>query len=475
MEKKVADFVALHGIFAGAARILVAVSGGADSVSLLHVLKTLRDQGHIQAELVGAHVNHRLRDRASDDDERFVVEHMGRLDLPVVTRAVDVRTHAKEHKLSLETAGRQLRLAALAEIARQHGCSWVATGHHRDDNAETLIHRLRRGTGFRGLAGIRPVRPFGDRLWLARPLLCATRDEILRYLCEHNLSWREDHTNADVAYTRNYIRHTLLPSLQQDSQVPLVEALSDLALAAVRLHDRVRRDAEKAWDALAQSNNHSVRIDAAGLAILPEMVAIEVIRHALVSLGSGERDLTERHYRSILHMARRRTTNEGISLPAGFSARYESGGVVLRRGPSRACDACNTTGKSACVLAIPGSTRCCGYEIDAKVLARDEIDIGKIADDKGPYTEYLDWDRIESPVVMRRRLAGDRFEPLGLGAAKKIGKFLTTAGVPRQLRERVVVLADQEKVIWVCPVRIAESVKLTEQTQRILALTVLCV
>lgn len=468
IEKKVAEFLRLHGIFAGADGVLIAVSGGADSICLLHVLKTLRDERLLEAKLVCTHINHQLRGQASDVDQRFVSECAGALGLPVVARSVDVPACARTHKLSIETAARQLRLAALAEIARDQGCSWVATGHHKNDNAETVIQRLRRGTGFRGLAGIRPIRPLDDDLRLVRPLLCATRDEILRYLREHALQWREDHTNADIVYLRNYIRHRVLPLLQQDSQACLVEELSELAMSAGRLYDRVRRQAEEAWNTMAHRDEDKIGVDATGLALLPEPVAIELIRRTLVSLGAGERDLTERHYGNILRLARRRTPGESACLPGGFSARYESGQVVLRRGiRSR-----NPVYGASCTVAIPGQTRFCGYEINAEILERDKVDLRRIAGDKDPFTEYMDWDRVKPPVIVRPRQAGDRFEPLGLGSVKKVGKFLTTAKVSRELRERAILFADQERILWVCPIRIAEPVRITDRTQRILKLTV---
>lgn len=331
LEQTVVEFIRRHGVFAGAGRILLAVSGGADSMALLHLLNALQAQGHLPAELACAHINHQLRGAESDADERFVVEETARLGVPVLVRSVDVRTFAQTHKLSIETAARQLRLAQLREIARAQGGTWIATGHQKNDNAETLLHRLRRGTGFRGLAGIRPVRWLDEGLWLARPLLCVTREQIARYLREHDLRWREDHTNADTVYARNFIRGRLLPLLQRESQTSLVESLTELAISAGRLYDRVQGDTERLQVSMLQVNNDEACIDASGLAPLPELVAVELTRRALVSLGCGERDLTEHHYRRVLDLARRRATGREVSLPGGFAARYESGQIVLRK------------------------------------------------------------------------------------------------------------------------------------------------
>jgi tRNA(Ile)-lysidine synthase len=471
LENKVFEFIRLNGLFADAGGILIAVSGGADSISLLHVLKMFQAEGHLSSPLVCGHVNHRLRGQAGDADERFVIEQAKALGLPVVTRSVDVRSHARTHKLSLETAARQLRLASLGETAREQDCSWIVTGHQKNDNAETVVHRLHRGTGFRGLAGIRPIRQIAENLSLARPLLCVTRDEIMQYLRGHNLPWREDLTNVHTVYTRNYIRHRLLPLLQQESRGSIIETLSQLAVSAGRLYDRIQQEAKQAWATMVQAEADEVRIAASQLALLPKPVAIELIRIALVDLGCGERAITEHHYRAVLQLARGRTTGEGVSLPNGFEARSDYGRIVLSRRTPRAGTMQNTL---CTTLVIPGETRFAGYEIDARILTRDEVDLARIATDKNLFCEYLDWDPIRPPILVRRRQPGDQFQPLGQRSVQKVGKFLTAARVPHNVRERTLVFGDQDGILWVCPIRISEPAKITDTTQRVLRLTVRC-
>ncbi len=470
LEMKVSQIIRLQGMFADAEGILVAVSGGADSVSLLHVLKSLHVQGALVGRLVCGHVNHQLRGRASDADERFVVKQAAGLGLPIFVKTVDVRSHAEANRLSIETSARQLRLAALGEIAHEQGCCWIATGHQKNDNAETVLHRLRRGTGFRGLGGIRPVRKLTEDLWLASPLLCATRDEIARYLRERNLLWREDRSNADVAYTRNYIRHRLFPSLQQESSRPLVEDLSQLALSAGRLYDRVQQEVERTWPQTVQGEADEVRIEASRLASLPGMIAVEWVRRALVHLGCGERDLTEGHYQRVLRLAQPGPGAKAVSLPDGFIAQLDRSRIILHKSDGMLQPLIAQDRES--VLTIPGQTQFAGYAIDANVLDRDEIDLTEVTADKGPFCEHLDWDRISPPVIVRPRRPGDRFQPLGLDATAKVGKFLTTAKAPRDVREHTLIFADRESILWVCPFRIAEPAKIADTTQRILRLTV---
>jgi tRNA(Ile)-lysidine synthase len=471
LEQNVAGCIHLHGLFAGAGRILVAVSGGADSTALLHVLRSLRTDGSISAELVCAHVNHRLRGQASAEDERFVVEQAARLELLVVTRAVDVRAYATASRLSIETAARRLRLESLREIATTCGCAWVATGHQKNDNAETVLQRLRRGTGFRGLAGIWPVRQF-DGLWFARPLLDVTREEIVAYLNRRQLAWREDRTNLDPTYTRNYIRHKLLPALQQEAHRSLVEELAELATSARGLYDRVQRDAREAMSQLARTREGEIAFVASPLASLPELVAVELVRQALVTLGCGERDLTRDHYREILRLARSIATKEVLALPGGFTARRACEEVLLSGPAPQPRRVGLAPPLSSIMLRIPGRTRFAGWRIEARVLNAAELNLGQVKGGKSPFCEYFDLDRVKEPVVVRPRRAGDRFRPLGMDHEKRLGKFLTTAKVSQDLRQRIVVVADQEKIIWVCPIRIGESAKVTPETRHILMLTV---
>jgi tRNA(Ile)-lysidine synthase len=471
LEEKVAEFIRRHGLFAGAGGILLAVSGGADSIALLHILVALRTQGWIEPDLVCAHINHQLRGPASDADEQFVIEQASQLGVPVVSRAVDVRGCARTHGLSIETAARQLRLTNLGEIAQSRQCTWVCTGHQRNDNAETVLHRLWRGTGLRGLAGIRPVRWVGN-LRLASPLLCVTRQEIVQYLQRRQRRWREDQTNADIAYTRNYIRHRLLPLLQQEAQGCLVEELSELAASALKLRDRVEREAEEAWSKFVEPGDGKVMIHALGMASLPEPVAVELIRKALQSMAAGESDMAQAHYRGILQLARRNVGGKEVSLPNGLFARREGEQVILS--PER--PACRVglapPNSDSTTLPTPGTIRCAGHEIEARVLQRNEMDTTGIGGDKSRFVEYLDLDRVSQPVVVRTRRPGDRFQPLGMTAEKKIGKFLTTAKTPHDLREQILIFADREKIVWVCPIRISEQAKVTQCTQHILQLIV---
>jgi tRNA(Ile)-lysidine synthase len=227
----------LRSLGDASAGIVVAVSGGADSVALLRALEATRDPRN-PIPLVIAHLNHQLRGRESDADEQFVVDlhsrltAAGRPSLFLCRARLDIAAQARSERANLEALARRERYRWLAEVARAHGMSWIATGHTANDQAETVLHRLLRGTGLRGLRGIASRRQLEPGLAVVRPLLTATRTQILAYLQELDQPYRDDSTNRDLGYTRNRIRHRLLPQLARRFNPAIVEVLARLVRQA---------------------------------------------------------------------------------------------------------------------------------------------------------------------------------------------------------------------------------------------------
>ena len=491
-EKKLADFVRANGLLGSAEKVVLAVSGGADSIALMYAMHALKAENFFNTELLCAHINHQLRGAEADLDQEFVVTQAAKLKLSVMTRRSDVRGFARLHKLSIETAARRLRMEALIEIAKANDCSRIATAHQKNDNAETIIQRLSRGTGLRGLGGIWPERIFADRIKFIRPLLCFTRDEVVKYMQQRNLEWRRDHTNADCTYRRNYIRHRLMPVLQQDCSDSIVEQLSQLAGSARGYYGVVCSRADELWSGLADCDAEKTVLDLKLFLTEPQPVKVELIRRSLANVGCGERDLTQGHYEGILQLAERNISGKKLELPGGFAVRREYENMIFsncRVGPGSATGAPRTgrmgnlfahaasetawAGEPAHpTLEIPGQTTFEKYLIQAIVLERNEVDFEKFKAAKTGSIEWFDLDKIKPPLIVRRRRAGDRFVPLGQSEEKKLGKFLTAQRVPHGLRRDVFIVADGEKTIWLWPVRISEQVRITGETHKILQLKI---
>ena len=486
-EKKLADFIRANELIGSADKVLLAVSGGADSIALMYAMHALKTENFFNAELLCAHINHQLRAAEADRDEEFVIAQAAKLNVAVTTRRSDVRGFARLHKLSIETAARRLRMEALIDIANANDCSRIATAHQKNDNAETIIQRLSRGTGFRGLGGIWPERIFADQIKFIRPLLCFTRDEVVRYLKQRNLNWCRDHTNDDCTYRRNFIRHRLMPALQEECSGSIVEQFSQLARSARRYYSMVCSRADELWRSLSDSGAEKTVLDLKLFLTEPQPVKVELIRRSLANIGCGERDLTQGHYEGIVQLAEQNVTGRKMELPDGFVARREYGNLIFTRPQRKARLEPGRMGNSFAHAAletawagepahptveIPGQTTFEKFLIQAIVLERNEVDFEKFKAAKTDSIEWFDLEKIKPPLALRRRRTGDRFVPLGQSEEKKLGKFLTAQRVPHQVRRDVIVVADGEKIIWVWPVRISEQVRITGETRKILQLQV---
>lgn len=447
--------------------LLVAVSGGADSVALLHLLQARQQQLATPYQLVCGHVNHQLRGADADADQHFVEDLASRYGLPILTRRVDVKGYAKTHRLSIETAGRHLRLAALEEMARQAGCKTIATGHHQDDLAETLLMRLLRGTAFSGLVGIRPVAQRNGLHWI-RPLLAARRRDITAYCMEHNLAWREDPSNADVGFRRNWVRHRLLPSLQERACGDVVSKLEQLHRSATAMQSRLEQKADHIWhNAVIVSTHEVISLRASTITDSGPFVSGELLGRIYDQLGCGRRDLTEAHYQQVFAMAAQ-TAAQQIDLPGGCRLRRE-GDLLLFTHRDRQEVSLPAEGveipqegqvpfgpwliESQCVDLVPG-------QWEALRTSGD------------PSIQWFDMDQLAWPLIARQRTDGDRFVPMGQTSPKRVSRFLTHSQTDTALRRLVFVIADQRGILWVAPVRRSGQCAVTAETRRVIAIRV---
>jgi tRNA(Ile)-lysidine synthase len=252
-------------------------------------------------------------------------------------------------------------MKALTDIAKTNNCNLIATAHQKNDNAETIVQRLSRGTGFRGLAGIWPERVFADGIKFVRPLLCFSHDEIVKYLQQRNLNWRQDHTNADCTYRRNYIRHRLIPALQQDCSRSVAELLSQLAQSAYRYYGVICSRADELWPDLADCGADKTVLDLKLFLNEPQPVKVELIRRSLVNIACGEKYMTQGHYESILQLTERNATGSPkdslrrkIELPGRFFVRREYGNLIFAK-PEREAVVNGRTVEPG-RLEIPGKT-----------------------------------------------------------------------------------------------------------------------
>jgi tRNA(Ile)-lysidine synthase len=435
--------------------VLVAVSGGADSMALLHTLWRLREP--LALQLCVAHLNHQMRPNASDD-ANFVETVARNLGIRYICDTRDVATYRRQHKVSPEDAARRLRYAFLQATAIQVGANRIAIGHTADDQAETVLLHLLRGSGLRGLCGIPPVRGA-----IVRPLIHVSRTDILDYLQTHRLLFREDSSNAQRRFTRNRLRLDILPALRQHFNPRLSHTLGRTAQLLAEDEAALQAMANQHFlAACLPTTSGATSLQIAVLTSLPLALQRRVLRQALTEVMGDLHGITATHIASIVALMRSRAGTQRLTLPRRVvvERRYD---VVLihRQAP--------TAGVHVDVpLPVPGVCRveALGVTITSEHLPRQAV--------AGPFPSgevtWLDAESVGQDVHVRTRRSGDRLHPLGSVYAKKLKTFLIDAKIPQVLRDRLPLVVTSRGIAWVAGVRPAEWAKVTPATRAILRL-----
>lgn len=465
LRARVGHFVREHGLWERGERILVGVSGGPDSACLLLTLASLRRS--LRFDLHAAYFDHRLRGaRVSAREERLVRGLTEALGVPLRCGAGDVRAHARARRRSLEEAARELRYRFLAQAARETGCHAVAVGHTRDDQAETVLLHLLRGSGLRGLAAMAPLTSWPVATQhgaprLVRPLLDLARDQTERCCREAGVAPLRDPSNRSRSHLRNRIRRELLPRLRRYNP-RIDEALARLADAAAADIELLERLAGEALLSGEPSDPTSVRLERRRLAELPEALQRHAVRLATARLLGEARGLADRHVRAVLR-ANAGPTGARLDLARGLRVDVHRGAIVLTTAPAAAPP---PLPQAEVALPAPGSASLGPWRFQAELLPKVPSDL----DSCDSHTALLDADACGASLSVRRRRRGDRFQPLGLGGTKKLQDFFVDAHVPRAERDAVPLVCGAGGIAWVVGHRPAEWAKVTEATVRVLRL-----
>ena len=443
-------------------KLVVAVSGGADSVCLLHVLVELREA--LGLKLHVAHLDHRLRGEASAADARYVADLACQLEVPATIESRDVKSYQTEHRLSPEEAAREVRYTFLSEVAASCGADRVAVGHTVDDHIETILMHLVRGTGTRGLRGLQPTGRWparSKRLTVIRPLLMISRLETEDYCGQYRLTPRIDASNLSLTPLRNRIRQQLVPLLQ--SYNPQVkEALLRVARIATDDVSFLEKEADRKWRNIAREEEKAVTLDRGKFLRLPIALQRQLLRISIEKLLGSLKDIETRHIEGLLSSLHK-PAGRKISLPAGLQFTIEYDRYLLSAHPAALSPFPPFSGEFA--LKVPGETRLPGWQVGASFVDREEMN----EPDSG-FTAYFDYAKTGNRLTVRNRRAGDRFQPLGMSRTKKLGIFMIDSRIPGAWRQRVPIVCSPEHILWVVGWRLDERVKVTADTRQVLRL-----
>ena len=435
--------------------VLVAVSGGADSMALLHTLWRLREP--LALQLCVAHLNHQMRPNAADD-ATFVETVSRHLGIRYICDTRDVPTYRRQHKVSPEDAARRLRYAFLRATAAQLGANRIAIGHTADDQAETVLLHLLRGSGLRGLCGIPPVRGV-----IVRPLIHVSRTDILDYLHTHRLLFRDDPSNAQRQYSRNRLRLDILPALRQHFNPRLSHTISRTTQLLAEDEAALQGMAHQHFlAACLAATSGAISLQITVLTSLPLALQRRVLRQSLTEVMGDLHGITATHIASIVALMRSGAGHQRLTLPRGVVVERRYDVVLIHRQTSTALVHVDV------LMPIPGVCRveALGVTITSEHVPRHAV---AGAFPSGDVT-WLDADSVGQDVRVRTRRSGDRLHPLGSVYAKKLKAFLIDAKVPQVVRDRLPLVVTNRGIAWVAGIRPAEWAKVTPATRAILRL-----
>ena len=440
IEEKVFSYIEEYKMIETGSQVLLGISGGADSVCLLFLLKEYQKRKDFA--LRGIHINHGIRGEEAERDQEFTRELCVRLAVPLTVRYCPVPEMAAAQKLSLEEAGRLARRRAFEEEGR----AWeadpekfcIALAHHKNDQAETVLHNLIRGTGAGGLAGIRPVQKEEMKSYI-RPLLCVSREEIREYLKEKGISWVEDSSNQDLSYTRNRIRQILIPQMEQMNP-RVVSHIGTTAGYMGKIEEYLEEQADKLYGNYVkkQKEQYVVKRELSG----EKDIMQEYVLRKVLTVAAGKRKDISRIHIETVKMLLLADTGSRAFLPYGLQAWQEYGNLVIGRAKEEEREKAS---------------------LKFRIFPYEKQQIPEKT-----YTKWFDYDKIKDSLEVRFRLPGDYITINAQGGRKKLKDYFIDCKIPRQERDRITLLAEGSHILWAVGLRISGHYKITSQTKTVL-------
>lgn len=436
-------------------KVIIGVSGGPDSICLLHLFNDFKDGLGIQ--ICVAHLDHMFRGGESEKDADFVKALCHKLNIPFFQSKINVPDFAKKHGFSPEDAARRVRYNFFNEVKEKTNANKIATGHNRNDHEETILMNIFRGAGVDGLTGIEPVRDC-----YIRPLIEISRNVIDTYLKQENISFKIDKTNLTTDFFRNSLRLELIPLITNKYCPHLGKSLRRLSKIARCDLSFMNEETEKAFSRVTKYKSGNVIVDLMKFTKLHPAIKQRVIRLAVKKLVGNVKDFESKHTKLLVNFVEKAPVGKSIDLPKNIKVIKEYDSVILHRYN------CDEIPDYNYILPVPGQITIKEIDISIKSYINhgNELDIMM----ENPMIVYLDYDKIKSDLTIRNRRPGDRFKPLGSDGSKKLKDFFIDEKIPRRRRNAVPIIEVSGKIVSVGNMRIDEDFKVTKETKRILVL-----
>ncbi len=457
---------------------MAGISGGADSVCLFFALLEL--QKEMDFTFYAVHINHGYRGEASDRDERFVRDLCEKYGVPLQVFSVDLESTAKKRKQSLEEAGREIRRELFEKEMQSRDACKIALAHHENDNAETFLWNLCRGCGLHGLGGIRPVNGV-----YIRPLLGMTRGEIETFLQKRQQPYCTDATNLETDYTRNKLRHLVLPVLEEQINRQTIRHMNTTMEELRELDDYVEMQVEAAYQACVEKEqDENCLIRKEPLLQYPELLQNKVIFRCLAETAATQKNLGRVHVEDVRALLEKQP-GRSLDLPARVRAVREYEGVRLKkiryegvrlkkiRYEKEQSVKDRYTEQNAVCLAIPGTTVLPeqNLKVTCRILEKNPLSEGTDIPQK-TYTKWFDYDIIKKCLHIRTRQSGDWITVDGAGHRQKLKSWFVNEKIPYKQREEIPLIAEGNQILWILGYRMGSAYRISSETRRILRIDV---
>ena len=469
LEKKVLETIEKNDMLSSNDKILVGVSGGPDSVTLLKILLSFQEEYNLSIYI--AHLNHMLRGKESNRDAEFVRNLAQDLNLPCEVEACDLTKIAQKRKLTLEEAAREYRYMFYFKTAEKFGVDKIALGHNADDQVETVLMRFLRGSGLEGLMGIPPVR--GK---IIRPLIECSREEIEDYCQEHKIVYRIDSTNKEAIYFRNKIRLELLPLLAHEYNKNIKDVILRLRIIISEISEYLQQKTETIFKKIAALEDQGkVIINLEKLNSLPLVFKRRIIRKSIKVVIGDLNSISFAHSDEILRLIENHSGEKEIYLPHNLRIKKVYNQLIIYK--NKIFKLHHPAGASTLWkynLSVPGCTEIKPLDIKVETKILDFVDVKtslyynreKFG---SKFAEFIDYNKVKYPLKLRNRRTGDRFYPLNMKGEKKVKDFFIDNKLPKSKRDLIPIFVDRDdKIVWIVGMRLDDRVKITRDTKKVL-------
>jgi len=450
-EQKTLKFIDANNLIEKGDKVLVAFSGGADSVFLLNFL--LKFKRRLGIELSAFHLNHKLRGKSADQEEKFCSDFCKKNKIEFHSVSKDIKALARKKKISVEEAGRDIRYAELLKTAKKCNAEKIATAHNLSDNAETILLNFVKGTGIKGLAGI-PV----SRKNIIRPILCLSSDEIRKYLNANKISYKVDKSNFSNDYERSFLRNEIIPKLKQKLNPRVEEKITNTATILKDVNSFIENQVVQIGQNIARFDGKELEINVKKISKLD--VGFRSILFKSILEKNFKIDLDSENIKALVELVNSQTGSM-IHYKENVVAFKDRDLLIISRHSKKSNQRINKKIRIGQKL-----------KIDDKWISIEEINKKNVKFINDKSVEFISGDLLENVFEVRKWKAGDKFQPIGMKGTKNISDYLSDEKVSSQSKKGNLVLTNSGKIVWVIGLRIDERFKVTPDTKKILKLAI---